>query len=189
MIATHSIKSKQSGFALLEVVITIFILAIGLLGIAGLQVRLHATEMESYERSQALILVNDMANRITSNRNAAASYVTASPLGVGATCVANPANQVQRDTGEWCNALQGAAEVTGANKVGAMIGGRGCVNSLGNGKYMITVAWQGLVPIAAPPLGVTCGQGLYDNGTSAGSCINDLCRRYMTTVVMIATLS
>ncbi|HEY0563491.1 MAG TPA: prepilin-type N-terminal cleavage/methylation domain-containing protein, partial [Methylophilus sp.] len=51
---------KQQGSTLLEVLITIVILAIGLLGLAGLQSRLHVSEMESYQRAQALVLLNDM---------------------------------------------------------------------------------------------------------------------------------
>ena len=61
---------------MLEVFITIVILTIGLLGLAGLQSRLQASEMEAYQRAQALILLNDMASRIATNRANAASYVT-----------------------------------------------------------------------------------------------------------------
>lgn len=184
-----AIKRNQYGIALLEVLITMVILAVGLLGLAGLEARLHSTELEFYGRSQALILLNDMASRITSNRNAAASYVTASPLGVGANCTTSTATQAQRDAGEWCNQLQGAAEVSGTSKVGAMIGGRGCVESLGNGEYMVTVAWQGLVPTSAPPISVSCGANLYNGAAANTNCVNDLCRRVITTVVKIATLS
>lgn len=190
MVIMHSLfyKRNQHGGALLEVLITIIILAVGLLGLAGLQLRLQESEMESYQRAQALILLNDMANRIATNRNAATNYVTATPLGAGMTCPAGVANQQQRDAAEWCNALQGAAETSGASKLGAMIGGRGCVKSLGGGQYMVTVAWQGLVGIAAPPSSVSCGQNSYDSSVSGSSCVNDLCRRAVTTVVSIATL-
>lgn len=189
MTSPDYIKFNQRGIALIEVLITVAILAIGLLGLAGLQARLYVTEEESYERAQALILLNDMASRIASNRNSAASYVTSTPLGVGAVCVSNPTTQVQIDTGEWCNALQGAAEISGTSKVGAMIGGRGCVDNLGSGEYMVTVAWQGLVPISAPPVSVSCGLNLYNSTSAGASCINDLCRRTITTIVKIATLS
>ncbi|MDP3678960.1 MAG: prepilin-type N-terminal cleavage/methylation domain-containing protein, partial [Methylotenera sp.] len=54
----------QRGALLLEVLVTIVILAIGLLGLAGLQAKLQSSEMESYQRAQALILLNDMASRI-----------------------------------------------------------------------------------------------------------------------------
>ncbi len=49
------------------------ILAIGLLGLVGLQGRLHVTQVESYQRAQALILLQDMSNRIALNRNDAAA--------------------------------------------------------------------------------------------------------------------
>lgn len=183
-------RRAVGGASMIEVLVTIVIIAFGLLGMAGLQVRLQVSEMESYQRSQALLLLNDMANRIATNRNNAASYVTtaASPLGAGmTTCPTTTTTVVQRDLGEWCNALKGAAETTdsGATNVGAMIGGRGCVESV-DGDYLVTVAWQGLTPIAAPPSSVACGADGY-NGTS-GSCVNDLCRRTVTTLVRIATL-
>lgn len=172
---------------MLEVLITIVILAIGLLGLAGLQARLQMSEMESYQRAQALLLLNDMANRITTNRNLAENYITEEPLGAGAQCPTTSGTQLERDLSEWCLGLQGAAEKSGANDVGAMVGGRGCVESVGTNQYMITVAWQGFTPISAPPESVACGQGMYDSVQSR--CENDLCRRAITTVVRIATLS
>jgi type IV pilus assembly protein PilV len=93
---------------------------------------------------------------------------------------------VDRDLKEWCNALQGAAEISGLSRVGAMIGGRGCVESLG-GDYLLTLAWQGMTPIAAPPASVACGANSYD-GATGSSCVNDLCRRTVTTLVRIAVL-
>lgn len=186
---------RQRGVSLIEVLVTILILSIGLLGVAGLQSRLQMSEMEAYQRSQALILLSDMANRVAANRNAAASYAaaagTSSPMGVGATCTTSTASRKDIDLGEWCNALQGAAEsITSGGattRVGAMLGARGCVESLGSGEYMITVAWQGMGPISAPPTSVACGAGQY-NGASGSSCVNDLCRRVVTTIVRVADL-
>lgn len=177
--------------SLIEVLVTLVILAFGLLGLVGLQTRLQSSEMESYQRSQALLLLNDMANRIAVNRANAAAYATAAPLtgplGAGMTCPTATTTRVQSDTVEWCNALQGAGEVTGSTKVGAMIGGRGCIEDLTGGEYMVTVAWQGLTPLSAPPTSVACGSGSY-NGATDSPCVNDLCRRTVTTVVRIATL-
>jgi type IV pilus assembly protein PilV len=176
---------QQRGTSLIEVLVTLVILSIGLLGLAGLQSRLQVSELEAYQRAQALILLDDMASRITTNRSAAASYVTASPLGGTTTCPTTTSTQQQTDSGQWCSALQGAAETTGGSKVGAMIGGRGCVQSLGSNQYLVTVAWQGLTPIAAPA--PTCGQNSYN--TAGTACVNDLCRRVVTTIVRIGTLS
>ena len=186
-----SINFHQRGTTMLEVLVTIAILAVGLLGLAGLQSRLQVSEMESYQRAQALILLNDMASRISTNRSDAANYVTTSPLGANMTCPTAVTTQKDRDKREWCNALQGASETVGTSSVGAMIGGRGCVESVdaAAGQYMITVAWQGLVPISAPPTTVSCGQGSYNSTTTGAACVGDLCRRAVTTVVQIAKLS
>ena len=177
---------------MIEVLVTMVITAFGLLGMAGLQVRLQTSEMESYQRSQALLLLGDMANRIAVNRSNPDSYLVAaaSPLGAGTTCSTTTTTVVQRDLGEWCTALQGAAETTGAGpskvKLGVMLGGRGCVEKVGS-DYLLTVAWQGLTPIAAPAPSVACGKDSY-NAAGGSRCISDLCRRTVTTLVRIATL-
>ena len=180
-------RGAQLGASMIEVLVTMVIIAFGLLGMAGLQIRMQTSEMESYQRSQALLLLNDMANRIAANRTSAASYLIAagSPTGAGSTCPTATATTVDRDLMEWCNALQGAGETSGSSNVGAMVGGRGCVESVG-GDYLVTVAWQGLTPISAPPSSVGCGANAYN--ASSGPCANDLCRRAVTTLVRIATL-
>lgn len=183
---------RQNGVSLIEVMVTLLILSIGLLGVAGLQSRLQLSEMEAYQRSQALLLLNDMANRIAANRSSAADYVTgtSSPLGVGASnCATTSTVRVDVDQSEWCTALQGAAEsITNGGattQVGAMVGARGCVEDIGDNQYMVTVAWQGMGPISAPPTSVACGAGQYNSGSA---CINDLCRRVVTTIVRVADL-
>lgn len=173
---------------MIEVLVTMVIIAFGLLGMAGLQARMQVSEMESYQRSQALLLLNDMANRIAVNRNSAASYVTGTTaLGVGMTCPTATATTVQQDLMQWCEALQGAAELSSSDsKVGAMVGGRGCVQSA-SGDYLVTVVWQGFTPLSAPPASVDCGLNAF-NGTAGSSCTNDRCRRAVTTLVRVATL-
>jgi type IV pilus assembly protein PilV len=152
---------------MLEVLVTMLILAFGLLGLAGLQAKMHVAEMESYQRAQAIVLLSDMVERINANRANAASYVTgtASPLGTGDTQAASCTSAtfgVARDQCEWSNALKGAAEKTGTTSIGAMIGARGCVEQLQApnlavgvckpGVYRVTVVWQGLSPTATPSL-------------------------------------
>jgi type IV pilus assembly protein PilV len=177
---------SQRGISLIEVLVTVIILSIGLLGMAGLQSRLQQSEMEAYQRSQALLLLNDMANRIATNRGAAPNYPTAiSNIGAD-TCPTATSTQLERDANEWCLALQGAGETLAGNRVGAMVGGRGCVESLGGGTYLVTVAWQGLTPLVAPPASVTCGATSY--GSAGSICADDVCRRVVTTIVRVATL-
>jgi type IV pilus assembly protein PilV len=180
----------QRGLTLIEVLITMVILAIGLLGLVGLQARLQVLQIEAYQRAQALMLLRDMSSRIANNRNNAVAYVTASPVGVG-NCPALPGTPTRRDRDvfEWCSSLQGASEESNAGAmVGAMVGGRGCVENLGAGQFMVTVAWQGMAPLGAPPESVTCGLNLY-NGGAGSVCVSDLCRRVVTNIVRIADLT
>jgi type IV pilus assembly protein PilV len=183
---------SQRGLSLVEVLVTMVILATGLLGLVGLQARLQILQAESYQRAQALMLLKDMGGRISNNRNNAAAYVTGAdaPLGMGMDCstitLSTPAERQELDWVEWCSALQGASESIGTNQVGAMVGGRGCVEDLLNGQYLVTVAWQGLAPISAPPDTVACGAGDFEETGSV--CEGDLCRRAVTTIVRIADL-
>jgi type IV pilus assembly protein PilV len=181
------------GATMVEVLVAIIIIIFGLLGLAGLQARLQVSELESYQRTQAILLVNDMVQRVTVNRNNAASYATGlTAVGSGMTCPAAGASTASRDMREWCQALQGESETTTSGgvttKSGHMIGGRGCVESLGGGnEFMVTVTWQGMTPISAPPASVGCGLNEY-NGGGTSSCKDDLCRRVVTSVIRIGTL-
>ena len=175
--------NRQRGLSLLEALITIVILAFGILGLATLQAKMQEAEVESYARSQALVLLEDMAARLSAHRSVAATYVTASPLGTGdaePTDCSATALGVARDTCEWSNALKGGSELAGSARVGAMIGGRGCIEPLPGAdppSYRITVAWQGLSATVEPE--VACGQALYGaNGL----------RRAVAKVVSIASL-
>ncbi|MFR0691627.1 type IV pilus modification protein PilV [Enterobacterales bacterium AE_CKDN230030158-1A_HGKHYDSX7] len=180
--------SSQRGFTLIELLVSILIISFGLLGLAKLQGRMQLSEMESYQRAQALLLLNDISSRMVANPNNSSGYVTGSgsPVGTGMSCPASTGTRQQIDMSDWCNSLQGAAEIgAGSVKAGAMLGGRGCVESLGSNQYLITVTWQGMGPISAPPASVACGSGSYNGGAG---CSNDLCRRAVTTIVRVATL-
>lgn len=165
---------RHSGFSLIEVLVTIIIVAVGLLGLAGLQARFLSSEMESYQRSQALSLVQEMAGRISANRaetvglSGTSPYVTGTTsgyLGTGdspAASCSTLASQSLRDKCEWSKALQGAAEVKSTSeKIGAMIGARGCIEQISTNPltYRVSVTWEGQSATKAP--GWTCGAGGY----------------------------
>ena len=56
------------GTSMIEVLVTLVIIAFGLLGMVGLQAKLQSTEMESYQRTQALLLLDDLRGRVEANR-------------------------------------------------------------------------------------------------------------------------
>jgi type IV pilus assembly protein PilV len=159
--------ARQRGVTLIEVLVTILILAFGLMGLVGMQAKVQAGQSDNYQRAQAVLLVEDMTNRISANRVSAASYVTASPLGTGdaqpASCDGLAA--AAKDQCEWSHEIQGAAEQAGGASVGAMLGARGCVEQVGANPavYRVTVTWQAMSDLAAPSL--ACGQNLYPRET------------------------
>lgn len=176
---------------MIEVLVTMVIVVIGLAALLKMQDRLQISEVESYQRTQAMILVNDMANRIATNRPYSDLYETTTPLGTDFVCDSvTGANALQvADQTEWCDALQGAAEIQDGTRVGSLLGGRGCIEATDFTKkeYIVTVAWQGLSATAAPSVDVTgCGAGDYD--VAGTECVSDKCRRYVSTVVRFADL-
>src|SRR5438132_11066325 len=75
----------QCGATVIEVLITIVILAFGLLGLVGLQAKVQLADFESYQRAQAVVLLSDMVDRINANPGTADNYVSASVFGTGVT--------------------------------------------------------------------------------------------------------
>ena len=63
----HKISQSQYGATMIEVLITIVILAFGLLGLVGLQAKVQLADFESYQRAQAVVLLSDMVDRINAN--------------------------------------------------------------------------------------------------------------------------
>lgn len=152
---------RSRGVTMLEVLIAIVILTIGLLGVAGMQAQMQNAEVEAYQRAQAIVLLQDMVDRINSNRRNAASYVTVEPLGTDSVidCTA-PATVAARDQCTWDAALRGAAETAGGVQLGAMNGARGCISNpvaVMPRQVVVAVAWQGVSPTAVPG-GTDCGK-------------------------------
>jgi type IV pilus assembly protein PilV len=157
---------------MIEVLVSMLILMVGLLGLVGVMIQSQRAQLESYQRMQALLIAQDMAARINTNRVAADCYVQGSAMGTGnaatpdaSGCAAGNANQKARatqDLVEWKALLLGSSEVSGGNSVGSILGARGCVTKdATSGLFQVSVAWQGIQAVGAPPAGITCGQGSY----------------------------
>ena len=172
-------RSAQSGFSMIEVLITIAILVVGLLGLAGLQANVAKAEFEGYQRAQALVLVQEIADRISTNKVNAASYV-ASDIGASATVQdCSGLTDYKLDLCEINNMVVGASEKTdGVTNVGGMLNGRACITNPQINVYVVTVAWQGLRRTVAPV--EACGSGAYGD---------EMLRRTVSYPVRRATLA
>lgn len=175
---------RQSGFSLIEILLSIAILSVGLLGIAGLMVQAQHVEYESYQRGQALLLVEDMAQRMITNRANADDYVLADPVPddptVDNACPAKP-TQAEIDLCEWENAMRGASVQSGGAAVGTYLtNARGCITAVpgATGVYIVEVVWQGRTT-SVPPT-TTCANTLYPN---------DATRRSVTVTVRVPDLA
>lgn len=203
-------RRRERGFSMIEVLVSLLIIQVGLLGLVGTQVIAQRAESEAYQRAQAIILVNDIIERINANRGNAACFAftnatTGVPYEGG---VAGDTNQysgscgvamVDQSLNAWNEALQGSAELNSSKaSVGAITAARGCVSSFvdatGVTVYVVAVAWQGdtdsfspTAMAAADPTNTAkqqaalCGVGLYGS--------DDGLRRLVWDTVQIANLS
>lgn len=175
-------RRTQAGATLIEVLVSLLILMLGLLGLVGVMIQSQRAQVESYQRVQALLLLQDMAARLNANKAVSGCYVLAGFLGTGSTtvpavgaCAVGTADQKSRvtsDLTEWRDLLLGSAELSGTDKVGAVLGARGCITKDASDLYQLSIAWQGSGVTAAPPAGVTCAQGQFGPDDAARRAVS-----------------
>lgn len=158
----------EAGVGMIEILITVFILAIGLLGIAGTQFMSKRANFESTQRSTATLLANDILERMRANSTVLFDYVTSgAPLGGGtlttepSSTSAAPSDIALRDLWEFEQAIDGATEVTGvgggAISTGGLVLPTACVfttvsvaSGSQSGRYMVAIVWRGTAKLSDP---------------------------------------
>ena len=129
---------SQRGFTLIEVLVAIVVLAIGLLGLAGLQASSLKNNTSAYTRSQAQLLAYDMLDRLRANREGVIngsyddllSTTPSDPSCITSGC--SVAQLAQHDAFEW-SALLSSTLPAGVGRVAG--NGAGSV-------FTITVMWD-----------------------------------------------
>ena len=177
---------RAGGFTLVEIMVTVLLLAIGLLGMFGMQTRASASEFESYQRGQAIALARDMQARLLSARGIVGGYLdpsissldgsvyvgngsgAASFLGADGNCRLPVAGDAQSFAAAqacaWGRDLQGVAMKDSAGAIGAMAGARGCLirieppqqNALAD--LYVVIVWQGIAARTDPAADSPAGQ-------------------------------
>jgi len=141
-------KQTQCGFSMIEVLVTIMILAIGLLGLAALQSRGQQFNHAAYIRTHATLLAYDIMEKIRINEDFAQQdvaegasngkgYVAAVRPSSSLDCFAEnctPAQLRTHDLSEWYDRLSatlpaGSGQITADNSTTPIIG------------YTVTITW------------------------------------------------
>lgn len=156
---------------MMEILVTILIVSLGLLGIAALFARSHKIADESYARHEALAIARQLGERIAANRTEALKYTTSGYVGttlskitdnisdciVDETCACltgscTSATIAAHDLAEFKRQVQGAAKQSNSAGISVLTAARGCVEFLGDAtlatptnppRFRVTVAWQG----------------------------------------------
>src|SRR3569833_4040642 len=136
---TKNLATRQRGFTMLEVLISVVVLSIGLLGIAGLQAPGQRNNHSAYLRSQATALAYDMIDRMRANQAGVTSGAYTA-INTTTNTYANPgsltsgcstAQMAQYDMYEWQTQL--TARLPSGN---GSVAGNGAGTS-----FTVTVRW------------------------------------------------
>jgi type IV pilus assembly protein PilV len=137
MISTMTtMRRRVRGFALMEVLVAMFILAIGILGAGALQTIGLQANQGAFLRAQAMYWASDMMDRIRENRAARARYTSVDTASAATKAIAKPscistsngcsANDVANaDIAAWVAKINGTA-----TSQAALPGARGVVTAL-----------------------------------------------------------
>lgn len=128
---------KQKGFGILEILITVFVLAVGLLGIASLQTLGFRSSQSSYMRTIAAYKSYEMIDRMRANPSgiSAGSYNAISGIPSASDCTSSSCSTSQMatfDANQWNTELQGL-----------LPSGQGTVTGAGSGTvFQVVIRWD-----------------------------------------------
>lgn len=182
---------------MIEVLVTLLIISVGFLNMAGLQTTAKRSNFDAVQRTTAVVLAQDIAERMRANPISLAGYLT--PVaGVGGgtrsapvpACAAaakcTPLQLTAMDLYQWERSIDGASEsrTVGASttNTGGLVNPTGCISGPalgGAGIYTVTIVWRGLIELTNVSPN-TCGVGLGKYGT------NEVFRRILTFNVFIS---
>jgi type IV pilus assembly protein PilV len=157
------VSMRMRGFSMIEVLAAILVLAVGVLGYAGLQARAMRSTGESYYRAQAMAVAQDLASRMEINSAQLASYTTAGtwptlsnlpiPAPNSTTCFSSACTPAQIATADIKDISYEASSLL----TGGLVNVEACMGAAG--MTCIYVSWNGTLPTAG-----TTGQCVDDKG-------------------------
>lgn len=159
MASLMSAPGDQAGFGMIEVLAAVLVLAVGVLGFVGLQVRAVQASGDAYYRTQAMAIAQDMAERVHINSSQMPTYLTAAQWSAAVT---SPPQVCM--TGTCLPAAMATFDIQSVIYNAQTMLPQGLVNmqacqGVTNGLNCVYVAWDGVQPTAG-----TTGQCVDSNG-------------------------
>ncbi len=148
------VNGKQQGFTLIEVLITVVLMSIGLLGLAGLQMTGIRGGQQALDSSNVYTLAWDMADRVRANPGGASGgqydNLTSSPGSLPGciTSGCSPANLAAYDYKQWRDALasnlpEGVGSICRSNDISSIVapGSEDCAGGP-NAPLVVRIWWN-----------------------------------------------
>lgn len=131
-----TIKQDQTGSSMIEILVAVFVLAVGLLGLASLQMISLKNINNTQFQTLATTYAYDMSERIRSNREGLSGYDNIQSTVSDPGCTnCTPTLMAQLDGFEWNRLIQSAVINGGLPE------GKGTVTKVGS-LYNITITWK-----------------------------------------------
>jgi type IV pilus assembly protein PilV len=154
----NKMMRRHAGVSLIEILVTLVLISLALLGSASLQVLSKRSNHGSMQRTIAAQLASDYLERVRSNKSALEDYVLASDIGgstvavPGNDCLADNANCTDSqmatfDVWQWEQHLDGNSELEGDTNSGGLLMPTACIDGPAAGAagvYEVSIAWRGL---------------------------------------------
>ena len=143
-------RGTSRGVSLVEVLVGLVIIAVGLLGLMGMQARALSLQKDSFDRNAAAEMISQLAERMRANHlgfmdnRYASSLLPGATVGTAAGCVSStpctPQSLAALDLVNWHRDLR--ARLPDAGAVVASSGGPGATLGAGATSMRITVIWR-----------------------------------------------
>ena len=134
--------SQQRGFTMLESLLTLFVLTIGVLGVAGLQIQGMRSGGMAMQRTVVLIKTQELFEQMRANKATVLLYNgggTGTNNGCNSGAVCTPTEQVANDLYFWRSDIDALLPtVTGATLISVTAGATATEPT----NVVITVVWQ-----------------------------------------------
>lgn len=147
-------EKTASGFTMIEILIALLVIAVGILGIAVMQIVSFQTNQSAYARSQAVYLARDIFDRIRSNPegyqntsiydavdSSDTDALPGNPACVDSAGGCTPEEMAQQDVLEWSANFENVFSVTGYRPT--LPNGRGVLQRVAaSDDFTATISWD-----------------------------------------------